>query len=113
MGFYQEALQSYMEFLKYKPDYENAHSSLGLAYHALGKQDKAIQSFEEELKYHPDHVYAHLYLGNLFTEMKEYPKALAHFETIRNDPRLPESQGVHEKISSIERTLKQGQGRLN
>ena len=95
--------------MEYRPDYPNAHCSLGLAYQGLGQWDKAILSFEEELKYHPDQVYAFIYLGDIYSEMGDYPKALEQFQRALSYPNLPPTERIQEKISFIEEALKQRQ----
>src|SRR4030043_485285 len=96
-GRHQEAIEAYEKLLEIRPDYENGHNNMGLAYKGLKKWDKAIQSFHEELKYHPDNAYAHLYLGETYEAIKNYPMALAYYKKARGNPISP----MPEKIEKV------------
>jgi tetratricopeptide (TPR) repeat protein len=102
-GFYREAIIAYKEFLESKPDYENAHNSLGLAYQGLKQWDNAIQEFFEELRYHPDHVYVHVYLGDIYMKMRKYSKALFHYKKALKYPNLSDAEKIRKTVSAIER----------
>jgi tetratricopeptide (TPR) repeat protein len=94
--------------LRAKPDYENGHISLGLAYSGLKQQDKAIQSFEEEGRVHPENVYPDVYLGDVYAQMKVYPQALLHYQKALQHPDLADTEVIRKAISSIEAAQKQG-----
>jgi hypothetical protein len=49
-GMYKEAIESYKQALRIKPDFAKAHYNLGVAYDNLGMYKEAIESFNPEIE---------------------------------------------------------------
>ena len=97
--------------MRVKPDYENGHNNIGLAYKGLKKWKKAIQSFQEELRYHPDNIYAHLYLGESYEAIKDYPTALTHYKKALSDPNIPDVEKIRKTVLALEAAQRQKKGK--
>ncbi|MDT9236764.1 tetratricopeptide repeat protein, partial [Limnospira sp. PMC 917.15] len=54
-GEYKQAISSYDQALKYKPDYHKAWNNRGVALYNLGEYKQAISSYDQALKYKPDY----------------------------------------------------------
>ncbi len=63
-GKVDEAITKYLEALRFKPDYPDAHHNLALALAGQGKLGEAIAEYREALRLKPDYPIAHLNLGN-------------------------------------------------
>jgi len=55
---YRESIYHYMEAIKIKPDYIEAHNNLGGAYAKLGQWDDALKKWNDTLSINPDHQVA-------------------------------------------------------
>jgi tetratricopeptide (TPR) repeat protein len=51
---YQEAIDTYKEAIKIKPDFHEAYCNMGVAYDELKKYQKAIDAYKEAIKIKPD-----------------------------------------------------------
>jgi S1-C subfamily serine protease len=69
-GRYQEAIASYKEAIRIKPDVTNARFNLGVAYRKSGQLREAIASFKEALKIDPNDTSARRNLNDLKREQK-------------------------------------------
>ena len=86
-GKYKEAIESYQEAIRIKPDYVQAHCNLGDAYKKSGEFPKAIESYKEAIRIKPDYVQAHYNLGNAYRKSGEFPKAIESYkQAIRIKP---------------------------
>ena len=63
-----------------KPDYVEAHYSLGITLQDLGQLDAAVKSYEEVLAIKPDFAEMHNNLGVVFQELGELDAAVKSFE---------------------------------
>jgi tetratricopeptide (TPR) repeat protein len=108
LGRFEEAIASYDEALKFKPDDHEVWNNRGFALGNLARYEDAIASYDEVLKFKPDfHVAwynracAYGVLGNidaalenlhtainLDSEYREMPKTDTDFDSIRNDARF-------------------------
>ena len=75
-----EAEREFLEVLRYRPQYAEAHMNLGVIYTGLNRLDEAEQSYERAVALKPNYAEAHYNLG-VFYELhrKDLPKALAHY----------------------------------
>jgi tetratricopeptide (TPR) repeat protein len=55
-GRLDEAIASFQEVLKLKPDYADAHDNLGLVLGKEGRWDEAISQFQEVLRLDPNNA---------------------------------------------------------
>lgn len=83
-GKYQEAIESYKQAIRIKPDYEEAHVGLGYAYLQLGMWKEAIEICNEVIKLNPKKAefygiirgMAYCILGNYQEALKDFDKAI-------------------------------------
>ena len=81
------AIDSYMEALKIKPSYAEAHNNMGNALMDKGDPDAATVSYREALRIRPDYVDLHRSLSNVtkYTAKNihflELQKVLSKWET--------------------------------
>ena len=86
-GQYEEAIASYKEALRIKPDDADAHYNLGVTYGESGQYEEAIASYKEVLRIKPDDADAHYNLGYVYRELGQYEEAIASFKkSIRIKP---------------------------
>ena len=62
-GRYDAAIASFNESIRLKPDFAEAHNSLGWVYNKTGRYDAAIAAYKEALRLKPDFAEAHKNLG--------------------------------------------------
>ena len=74
-----EAIAAFREAIRLKPDYAEAHSSLGLALGMQGKLVEAIAAYREAIRSKADYAEAHCNLGAALRSQGRYPEALAEF----------------------------------
>ncbi len=63
LGKHQEAVASFAEAIKIKPDYWEAHYNMGVAYSKLENYPRALEAFRKTLEIKPDEAQAHYNLG--------------------------------------------------
>ena len=86
-GQYEEAIASYKEALRIKPDDADAHYNLGVTYGESGQYEEAIASYKEALRIKPDDADAHYNLGYAYRKLGQYEEAIASFKkSIRIKP---------------------------
>jgi len=86
-GQYEEAIASYKEAIRIKPDDADAHYNLGVTYGESGQYEEAIASYKEALRIKPDDADAHYNLGYVYRELGQYEEAIASFKkSIRIKP---------------------------
>ena len=56
-GKYDEAIASYKEAIRIRPDYTNAYYGLGMTYKSLGQYQDAIASYKEAIRIKPRSCY--------------------------------------------------------
>ncbi|HEY9401605.1 MAG TPA: tetratricopeptide repeat protein [Pyrinomonadaceae bacterium] len=76
LGKQQEAINSFKEAIRIKPDYWEAHYNLGVAYSKLEDYPQAIAAFKKTIEFKPDDAQAHYNLGLAYYFMDD-AKALA------------------------------------
>ena len=70
-GKLEEAIASYRQAVRLKPDYAEAYNNLGNALKDQGKLEEAIASYQQALRLKPDYAEAHNNLGNALTRSRE------------------------------------------
>jgi tetratricopeptide (TPR) repeat protein len=109
-GRIPEAITLYEEALRLKPDYVEAHYSLGVAWSQMpGRLKDAIAEYEEALRLQPDYAAAHNNLGLAWSQMPgRLQDAIAQYEAAL---RLqPDSAEAHNNLGNA---WSQVPGRLN
>ncbi|MDC1386046.1 sulfotransferase [Candidatus Thioglobus sp.] len=80
IGQLQEASQAFLNAIKIKSDYTEAHFNLGLIYQQLNKLDSAIKAYKNVISLTPNYPSAHNNLGIIYLEMSQLDIAVEHFE---------------------------------
>ena len=84
---YDLAIAEFSETIRLKPDFVDAYSNRGLAYHSKGDYDKAIADYSEAIRLKPDSVNAYIDRGHAYDLKGDYDRVIADFnEVIRLDP---------------------------
>lgn len=76
---YEEAISTYDEALKIKPDYHEAWYNKGDAFSELGRYQEAITAYNKALKIKSDHHEAWYNKGNALRELGRHAKAVAAY----------------------------------
>jgi tetratricopeptide (TPR) repeat protein len=76
---WQGAERMYRKALEIKPDYAEAHNSLGLVLAAQGRVGEAIAHFSKTLEIKPNDELAHYNLGNMLAGRGQADDAIAHY----------------------------------
>ena len=87
-----EAMASYQQALRLKPNYPEAHSNLGNALQEQGRLDEAVASCQQALRLKPDSAEAHHNLGLVLAKQDKLDEAVASFQqTLRLKPDYPDA----------------------
>ena len=76
-GQFDAAIAAYKRAIRIKPDYGEAHRSLGYSYGEKGQYDLAIASFKEAIRLNPEDAEMHFYLGAAFHRKGQWDAAIA------------------------------------
>ena len=86
-GKHEEAIESYKQALRIKPDLAEAHNNLGLAYVKSGNYQEAIESLKQALLIAPDYAGVHMNLGIAYRKLGMYQEAIEYSkQAIRINP---------------------------
>ena len=87
LGRHQEAMESYKQAIRIKPDYADAHFNLGNAYGKHGRYQDAIESYKQAIRIKPDFAMAHFNLGNAYDKLGHHQEAMESYkQAIRIKP---------------------------
>jgi tetratricopeptide (TPR) repeat protein len=75
-----EAIHQYQEAIRLKPDYDEAHYNLGLAFFRTGQMDEAIRQYQEALRLNPDYAEAHYDLGVALDRKGQIDEAISQYQ---------------------------------
>ena len=78
-GKNKEAVEHSLEALRLQPDIAGAHTTLGLAFQALGKLDDALSHHRQALKSNPSDFKTHNNLASVLTLMDKPDEAISHY----------------------------------
>jgi tetratricopeptide (TPR) repeat protein len=91
-GKYQEAIDELFKAVEGNPNHVVAQTSLGVAFHRLGEDDRAVACYEAALKINPKHAEAHYFLSNILYAHGNVREAIAEYSAaIGLDPELIEA----------------------
>jgi len=91
-GKYQEAIDELFKAVQEDPDHVVAQTSLGVAFHRLGEDDRAVSCYEAALKINPKQAEAHYFLSNILYAHGNVREALAEYSAaIGLEPELIEA----------------------
>jgi protein O-GlcNAc transferase len=79
-GKSQEALASYDQAIKLKPNYAEAYSNRGVVLKELGQLAEAIASYDQAIKLKPDDVGAYYNRGNALKGLGQLAEAIASYD---------------------------------
>ena len=89
LGCFDQAIASYEQALRIKPDFADVHNNLGNVLLATRQYDRAVGHFETALKMRPNSAFAHVNWGNACLAMGRPGEAKEHFrEALRIRPDL-------------------------
>ena len=80
LGRYEEAIASYDQAIKFKPDKDAAWYNRGIALVNLGRYEDAIASYDQAIKFKPDDDAAWYNRGNALDELGRYEDAIASYD---------------------------------
>uniref|UniRef100_A0A672FPM0 Uncharacterized protein n=1 Tax=Salarias fasciatus TaxID=181472 RepID=A0A672FPM0_SALFA len=76
----QEAIETFKEALKLKPDFIDAYKSLGQAYRSLGDFESAMESFQKALMLNQNHIQSLQLRGMMLYHHGSLQEALGNFK---------------------------------
>ncbi len=79
---YKEAIESYTQAIRIKPDDAKAHSNLGNAYVSSGMYKEAIEAYKQAIRTKPDDEDAHHNLGLTYAFLNDRDSATAHYKIL-------------------------------
>ncbi|HLL15446.1 MAG TPA: tetratricopeptide repeat protein [Pyrinomonadaceae bacterium] len=83
LGKQQEAINSFKEAIRIKPDYWEAHYNLGVAYSKLEDYAQAIAAFKKTIEFKPDDAQAHYNLGLAYYFMDDARSLAAQVQALQ------------------------------
>ena len=92
LGQLDEAIASYRQAVRLKPDLAKAYAGLGIALQAKGQLDDAIAAYRQAIGLKPDYAKAHSNLGDALAELGQFDEAIAAYrQAIPLKPDLAEA----------------------
>ena len=92
-GEYHEAIDELSKAVEEDPDHVVAHTSLGVAFHRVGEDDRALACYETALKIDPKYAEAHYFSANILYDNGNVREAIAGYTmAIGLKPELIEPQ---------------------
>jgi len=82
LGGFEEAIESFKQVIRLKPDYPNAHRKLGEAYIGLSQFEEAIEAYKEAINLNPKDTKAYEGLGVAFGNLDRKEEMIQSFEQI-------------------------------
>jgi tetratricopeptide (TPR) repeat protein len=77
---HQEALASFDQAIKVKPDFHEAWNSRGISLDDLGRYEEAIASYDKAIEFKPDDHYAWYNRGVSLSNLGRYEEAIASYD---------------------------------
>jgi tetratricopeptide (TPR) repeat protein len=78
-GNYREAIEELSQAVEEDPDQVVARSSLGVAFHRLGEDDRALSCYEDALRLDPRYAEAHYFRANILYAQGNVREAIAGY----------------------------------
>ena len=93
------AERMYRKALEIKPDYADAHNSLGFVLAAQGRVDEAIAYFQKAIILRPDDELSHYNLGNVLAGRGQIDDAIFHYSKALEIK--PDYQSAHFNLANV------------
>ncbi len=77
---HQEAIETFRNVIRLRPDFANAYYNLGTEYQHLGQLVEAIEAFEKATSLAPCYAGAYNNLGTAYFDRHQYPQAIAAYQ---------------------------------
>ena len=100
-----EAIATFSEIVKRKPDFAEGWNRRATAYYLAGEYRKSLADCDEVLKRNPAHFGALSGVGQIYTQLQQYEKALDWFQ--RALDANPNMLGVEINLKQVEELIKQ------
>jgi tetratricopeptide (TPR) repeat protein len=86
-GYWKNSVEIFSQALRVTRDNYLAHTNLGMALAAEGKNEAAIDNYKDSLRINPNHDNAHYNLANLLVKLGKTEEAISHYrEAVRINP---------------------------
>lgn len=82
-GEYEEAIESYQQAIRLKPNYAEAYSSLGDAEFSLRRYQQAIEAYKQAARLRPDMAEAYYNLGMAYLETGDRASAIVQLRQLQ------------------------------
>ncbi|MCC5667881.1 tetratricopeptide repeat protein [Nostoc sp. CHAB 5784] len=79
-ALYEEAIASFDQALKFKPDFDEAWYNRGIMLGYLGRYEEAIESYDKAIEFKPDFDEAWYNRGIVLVSLRRYEEAVASFD---------------------------------
>jgi tetratricopeptide (TPR) repeat protein len=79
-GRYPEAIDAFLQALRIKPDYAEAHFNMGLVFEKSGRHQEAITALKQALRIKPYYAQAHFNLGVVYEGLTHHQEAIAAYK---------------------------------
>jgi tetratricopeptide (TPR) repeat protein len=90
-GDNEAAVETFIQALRFQPNYATAYHNLGTAYFYLRQFEKAAGAFQTAIRLYPEYSEAHNQLGVTYLEIGQNEKAV---EVLRQAVRLKKNDAV-------------------
>ena len=77
---YDEAIDSYKQALKIKPNFSENHYNMGIVLHGKGDVGAALESYKRALKINPAHAKSHINLGIIYKNRGDFSTAIVSYK---------------------------------
>jgi tetratricopeptide (TPR) repeat protein len=87
LGRHQDAIETYKQAIRIKPDYAEVHYNLGVAYGSLGRYQDEIEAYKQAIRIKPNYAKAHYNLGIAYGSLGRHQDAIESYkQAIRIKP---------------------------
>ena len=109
MGLYNEAIYTFSNVIKRKPDFAEGWNKRATALFLAGDLRSSLADCDEVIKRNPQHFGALSGYGQIYFQLKEYDKSIEYFRrALEVNPNLSNLETV---IHGIEKLLRDKRGR--
>ncbi len=77
---FNEAIEAFLQAIKYAPQRAHIHAALGSAYTSLHQYDEALKTYKNANKLLPDDAMIHHQLGNIYSKRGNRSSAILHHQ---------------------------------